>query len=329
MRVVIFGAAGFVGLNIVEALMTAGHHVAAFDLNPIPPAALALFKRLPGQLVVMEGDIRDAAIAREAIGTGTDAIILGAAVTAGPAREAAEPERIMAVNLGALIPLLERAKEIGVRRVVNLSSVAAYGQAARDKLLLEEQDAAFPVSLYAISKLASEQVLARLCALWGLSACSLRLSTVFGPWEHDTGHRDSLSPPYQIMRAALDGEPALLPRNSRRDWVYAPDVAAGVSAVLHSHEASHMVYNLTGSAVWSLLDWGCVIAQLRPGFECRLADAGETPTIDLHSAADRLPMSPARLKTATGWSAAYGLDDSARHLDRWWSDHRSFGGAAA
>ena len=264
MRVVIFGGAGFVGLNIVEALLRAGNHVTAFDINPIPPAALAFFESLPGQLLAVEGDIRDAGIARAAIGAGTDAVILGAAVTAGSAREAAEPTRIMAVNLGALVPLLERAREVGVQRIVNLSSVAAYGQATRDKSMLEEQDATWPVSLYAISKLASEQILARLAALWRLDACSLRLSTVFGPWEHDTGNRDSLSPPLQVMRAAFNGAPALLPRDSRRDWIYAPDVAAGVIATLQAKEVNR-VYNLTGTTMWSLLDWGPVDLGLAAG----------------------------------------------------------------
>ena len=324
MRVVIFGGAGFVGLNIVEALLRTGNDVTAFDINPIPSAALTLFKTLPGQLAVVRGDISDPRMARAAIEPGAEAIILGAAITAGPAREMREPARIMAVNLGSLVPLLERAKEMGVRRIVNLSSVAVYGKAIRTGAMLVEEDAAWPVSLYAISKLTSEQIIARLSTLWGLNACSLRLSTVFGPWEYGTGHRDSLSPPFQIMRAALKGMPALLPRDSRRDWIYAPDVAAGVIAALRGDATPHTVYNLTGQTTWSLFDWGRMIGTLRPGFDCRLAAAGETPTIDLHAAADRLPMSPDRLKAATGWSAAYGLEESARHLDRWWSEHRAF-----
>ena len=325
MRVVIFGGAGFVGLNIVEALLTAGDDVTVFDLNPIPRAALAVFKTLPGQLGVIQGDIRDAAVARAAIAPGTEAVILGAAVTAGPAREAAEPARIMEVNLGSLVPLLERAKEMGVRRIVNLSSVAVYGRAHRSKALLEEEDAAWPASLYAISKLASEQVITRLAALWGLSACSLRLSTVFGPWEYGTGHRDSLSPPFQIMRAAAKDKPAILPRDSYRDWIYAPDIAAGVIAALQSGMMTHPIYNLTGSTTWSLLEWGRLIAALQPGFTCRLAEASETPTIDLHAAADRLAMSPDRLKAATGWSAAHGLEGSSNHLHHWWSKHADVG----
>ena len=292
MRVVIFGGAGFVGLNIVEALLRTGNDVTAFDINRIPSAALTLFKTLPGQLAVVRGDICDPRMARAAIEPGAEAIILGAAITAGPAREMREPARIMAVNLGSLVPILERAKEVSVRRIVNLSSVAVYGKAHRTKARLEEEDAAWPVSLYAISKLASEQIIARLSTLWGLNACSLRLSTVFGPWEYGTGHRDSLSPPFQIMRAALKSEPALLPRDSHRDWIYAPDVAAGVIAALRAEAMPHTVYNLTGQTTWSLFDWGRMIGTLRPGFDCRLAAAGETPTIDLHAAADRLPMSP-------------------------------------
>ena len=95
-----------------------------------------------------------------------DAIVLGAAITAGPEREAADPESILQVNLLAQVPILTAARRSGVRRVVNLSSAAAYGTAAFRNTLLDEETACDPASLYAITKFASEKVAARLAALW-------------------------------------------------------------------------------------------------------------------------------------------------------------------
>ncbi|HTP94589.1 MAG TPA: NAD-dependent epimerase/dehydratase family protein, partial [Burkholderiales bacterium] len=59
MTTIVTGAAGFVGLNIVEALLSRGEDVVAFDLAPPPPAARAEFASRPGRLRVVEGDVRD------------------------------------------------------------------------------------------------------------------------------------------------------------------------------------------------------------------------------------------------------------------------------
>ena len=102
----------------------------------------------------------------EVIAAGYEAIILGAAITAGPEREAADPETILQVNLLAQTPILIAARRFGVGRIINLSSAAAYGASAFGSLPLDEETACDPVSLYAITKFASEKVAARLAALW-------------------------------------------------------------------------------------------------------------------------------------------------------------------
>ena len=146
---------------------------------------------------------------------------------------------------------------------------------------------------------------------------SLRLSAVFGPWERATGQRDTTSAPFQITEAAWLGEPALLERPGERDWVYASDVADAVSRVLQTPLLQHRVYNVSSPWRWSALAWGQAYAATRPGFECRLASDGETPTIALHSAADRASLSTTRLRDELGWSAGHDLARSAVHLDNW------------
>lgn len=314
-RVLVLGGAGFVGLNIAETFQRGGHDVVVFDRCP-PPA------EFPVPVRGLVGDVRD----RDGLGAiltdEIDAIVLGAAVTAGPARESSDPETILAVNLSALPPILALARDRGVRRIINLSSAAVYGASASAGELLDEATPAEPESLYAITKFASERVGSRLAALWGLDFVSLRLSAVFGPWERDTGVRDTLSAPAQIMSALAEDRPALLVRPGERDWIDARDVAEAVLAVAtSSRRPAHAVYNVSTGTRWSALAFGQALARLKPGFICRLAETDEKPTIDLHSGFDRPSLTTDRLRADYGWTARFGMAESAAALLDWHSRH--------
>jgi UDP-glucose 4-epimerase len=198
LSVLIVGGAGFVGLNIVELLLRRGISVVVLDRADMPEVARAELAAHPGRLTCMQGDIEDRDVVDRAITRGIDAIVLGAAITANAARDAEEPERILRVNLLSQVPILAAAKAASVRRVVNLSSGSAYGAIADGAEELDEAMRPDPVSLYALSKFASEKLGARLADLWKLDVVSVRLSTVFGPWERPTGVRDTLSPQVQI-----------------------------------------------------------------------------------------------------------------------------------
>jgi len=320
-RILLIGGCGFVGLNIAEALLRQGHNVTLLDRHALPTAAAAAFGALSGRLTTGIVDVTRPDTVAPYLRDGADGMVLGAAITAGLAREAAAPEAILAVNLGALPGLLRLARDAAVGRVLNLSSAAAYGAGPGDTPL-DEAGPACPTGLYAITKLAGEGVCDRLGALWGLDVISLRLSAVFGPWEHATGLRDTLSPPFQVMRAAAAGTPALLPRPGLRDWVYAPDVAEAVAMLLAAERPRQRLYNVTGAVPWPLLGWGQALRRVpRPGFACLLAEGGEVPTIDLHGTADRAPLSSSRLDGEFGWRARYGAAAAAAHFEAWWLAH--------
>ena len=317
----IFGGAGFAGLNIAEALLKRGRDVVVFDCADIPAAARATFKGLPGKLDAVRGDVTDAAAIARAITSGTDGVIFGTAVTANAARDAAEPELVLNTNLMSLPPILRLSKAMGVRRVVNLSSVAAYGAAGDRYPLLDETTAPDPQTLYAISKFATERVGERLGSLWDLDVISVRLCSVFGPWEYATGLRDTLSPHLQLMLAAERGVPALLPRPIKRDWTFAPDMAEGVITVLDAKAPKHSLYNVAPGQTWSILEWGNELAKVRPGFVCRLAAAGETINVDPHAPSDRVPLSATRIADDLGWRAGTSLAQSITAYDAWWKTH--------
>src|SRR5829696_587133 len=322
MRILVFGGAGFVGLNIAAALLAHGHADTGFDRAGLPLEAQKDFTSHGDRLTAIHGDVRDSRAVEAVIANGYDAIILGAAITAGPEREASDPETILQVNLLAQTPILIAARRAGVKRIINLSSAAAYGTSAFRNVLLDEETPCDPASLYAITKFASEKVAARLAGLWPCEIISVRLSAVFGPWERGNDVRDTPSPQAQILAAMQEGDEAVLSRPGVRDWIYAVDVAEAVTLLIEAARPKHQLYNISTGVEWSALRWGQELAALHPAFVCRLADAGEAVTVDLHSPADRAPLSVARMAEEFGWRARFGCMDSAADLSRWWTEHR-------
>jgi len=321
LNILIFGGTGFVGINIAAVLLARGHRVTLFDRAALPHAATQAFAVYRDALSVMEGDITMPFAAEMLTEKGFDAVILGAAITAGPAREAADPQSILQVNLTAQLPILIAARRSGVGRIVNLSSGSAYGAAGFRHSSLDEQVPCEPVSFYAVTKYASERVVERLADLWQADFVSVRLSGVFGPWERDTGVRDTLSPQFQIIEALRYKREAVLARPGVRDWIYAPDVADAVALLIEAPKLRHKLYNISTGREWTALQWGQHLAGLHPGFVCRLARPGETLTVDLHTEADRAPLSISRMEDEFGWRARFGCADSAAHLNDWWIRH--------
>ncbi len=321
MKILIFGGTGFVGINIAASLLARGHGVTLFDRTNLPSGARQVFAGYGDLLTVVLGDVTEPQLVESVIASGYDAIILGAAITAGPVRDAADPHSILQVNLMAQLPMMSAARNSRVGRIINLSSAAAYGAAAFRHPLLDEDTACDPVSLYAITKYASERVAARLAALWQSDIISVRLSAAFGPWERATGVRDTPSPQMQIVAALQRQDEAVLSRPGIRDWIYAPDVADAVTLLIEAAKPKHGLYNISTGREWSALQWGQDLAARRHGFVCRLAEPGEAPTIDLHSEADRAPLSVSRMEQEFGWRARFGCADSVADLDNWWAHH--------
>ena len=324
----IFGGAGFVGLNIAQALLEQERSVVLFDRSPPPRTALAALGAL-GSLGVLSGDVRDTAAVRDAFAVaakdGPPDVVFGAAITADDKRDSEEPELVLETNLLSLAGVMRAAREVHARRIVNLSSVAAYGDSMfGEAALLEDATCAEPRGLYALTKFASERLLDRLASLWGLDALSVRLSGVFGPWERPTGARDTLSPFFQMLQLAQAGTPAVLARAGLRDWTYAPDAAQAVCALLSAVRPAARLYNVSGCRQFSLLEWGERLASLRPGFECRLARAGEASNVDLHGERDRAPLSGARIAGELGVQAHYDCALSVTHLHAWLRQHAEF-----
>ena len=328
MSALIVGGCGFVGLNIAEALLRRGDDVVLFDANPLHAAAAAAFDALPGTFTTCQGDVRDPADVAAAFVRGdVDAVYYGAAMTSGPEREREAPDQVLAVNLGGFINVMKAAGAAGgVRRVINIGSGSAYGpyRMEGEGALIEGVTPSAPESLYGITKHVSEAVGRRLGDLLSLDVRSVRLAAVYGPWEIDSGARDTLSPLMQAALAAMSGEAAILPRRDSQDWVYSRDVATALVALMEAEAPSHELYHIVSAVPCGVIDWCAALARQYAAFAFSLAKGDEVATINLHGNADRRPLSGARLTDDVGYTLPNDPDAAFEDFLAWMAEHGAF-----
>ncbi len=249
-----------------------------------------------------------------------------AVITAGSAREKADPEGIVAVNVQGAVATLMAAAARGVPRFVYPSSGSIYGAAARDVPLIDEDALSpAPVSLYGLTKRAAETLLPRVAETQGVRFAAARLGSVYGPWEYATGVRDTLSPMLQVLEYARRGEEAVLGPAWRGDFVFSRDVADGLVRLADAPALSRTVYNLGSGRLGSAETWCEALAQLVPGFRWRRAAAGETGNVDSHTGFHRGPMAIGKIARDTGFAPRH---DFAGAAAAWlaWADQFGAGG---
>ena len=326
MITLVTGATGFVGTNIVEALLGRGDEVVAFGQGGMPANAQAAFSRSSKQLTAIEGDVRDAACV-DALFTGPrriERLVHASAITAGVVREKREPFSIAEVNVAGTARVLEAAHRHGVRRIVHVSSGSAYGRSLFECPRLHEQVTPdLPETMYQITKFAGERIALRLRTLYGLDLVCVRLGSVIGPWERDTGVRDTLSTHFQLARLAVQGQCAILPqRQYRRDWVYCRDVAAGIVALLEANAPAHALYNLSSDREWGGLEPWCERLQATFGaFSYRVAAEGEHSNLAISELQDRGVMDIARISQDIGFRPRFGPQGAYDDYMRWLQEY--------
>lgn len=327
MTILVTGGSGFIGLNLIEELLQGGRNVVSCSLDALPDAARLAFRELPGRLTEARADVRDAAaIERLMDEHAVERVWHGATITAGVARERENPASIIDTNVLGTLAVLEAARRHGVARFVVVSSAAVYGEAIYGGADIDETAPAVPQTMYGITKLACERLGARWASLWGMDVVAGRIAAVFGPWERDTGLRDTLSPVFQLACQAARGEEAALVRGVGRDWVYSRDVARAFDLLLHTPRHVHEVYNIALGRVWPLERFCSVLEDSFPGFRCRLVDDEAASTIAYNDALER-PRSANqqhRLEGEFGLAPRGDLDAALADYAEWARVHADF-----
>jgi nucleoside-diphosphate-sugar epimerase len=315
MAILVTGAAGFVALNVVEHLLAAGRDVVGLDRIPLPRRAVRDFAALPGRLVMIGGSIlSDADLSRALTVRPVEAVIHCAVITAGPAREKADPMSILAVNVDGAAATLVAAAKRGVKRFVYTSSGAVYGSGAAVPLVREDTARPAPLNLYGLTKFAAESILPRIAVTQGVGLTAARLGQVYGPWEYATGVRDTLSPMLQTLEV---GQEAVLGTPWLGDYTMSRDIARGLVMIADQPSLPRTVYNLSTGRQTNIEGWCRALETRVPGFTWRRAWGNEAANVESHSGFDRGAMDIANLTADTGYKPAFDFDSAAEHLLAW------------
>ncbi|HZM51068.1 MAG TPA: NAD-dependent epimerase/dehydratase family protein [Vicinamibacteria bacterium] len=242
MKVVVTGAAGFIGSHLTESLLADGHEVtgvdAFTDYYPRPIKERNLEKsRSHGKFRLVEGRLQDLDL--RPLLDGVDRVFHLAAQAGVRASWGREFSHYTDHNVLATQRLLEAARAAGGPRVVYASSSSVYGDAPT--LPLSEDARCEPVSPYGVSKLAAEHLGVLYHRNFGLPVVSLRYFTVYGPRQRPdmAFHR--------FLKAARDAEPIHLygDGGQTRDFTFVSDIVAATRAAADSGRPGS-VYNVGG-----------------------------------------------------------------------------------
>jgi UDP-glucuronate 4-epimerase len=257
-KVIVTGAAGFIGSHVVDALLARGDIVVGIDnfdsfYDPDLKRANLADAMLHPSFELVEADVRDAAAMRRVIDTFSPDAIVHLAARAGVRPSIADPALYAAVNVLGTTVLLDAARAAKIARLVIASSSSVYGNDATPPFR-EDDPAITPISPYAATKRAAELMCETYAALcdW-MRIISLRFFTVYGPRQ-----RPDLAI-HSFTRKISCGEPIPFfgDGTAERDYTYVTDTVQGVLGAINLTRTSkpgHEIFNLGESAVTSLSD---------------------------------------------------------------------------
>ena len=232
MRILVTGAAGFIGSTLSQRLLARGDEVLGYDnLNDYydPTLKQARLDRLTPQagFQFVRGALEDRAALEQAFARFRPQRVVNLAAQAGVRYSLTNPYAYVEANLVGFINVLEACRHGGVEHLVYASSSSVYG--ANRKLPFSVQDAVdHPVSLYAATKKANELMAHTYSHLYALPTTGLRFFTVYGPW----GRPDMAL--FLFTRKILAGEPIEVFNHGHhtRDFTYIDDIVEGVVRTL-------------------------------------------------------------------------------------------------
>ncbi len=245
MNFLITGAAGFLGSKLANYLVREGHQVRGLDdLSTGDPQALS------PDVLFTRGDVND----RPKLWTllqEVDCVYHLAARVAVP-ESVLYPREYNAVNVGGTVSLMEAMRDVGVRRVVFISSGAVYGDQGEQPL--NETAHPNPRSPYAVSKLAAEYYVRTIGDLWGIESVCLRVFNAYGPGQHLPPSHPPVIP--NFLKQAMRGGTLVMHGEGQqtRDYVYVDDVVSTMIAASTAPGINHLVINVGSGVETSIRD---------------------------------------------------------------------------
>ena len=321
-RVLVTGAAGFIGMHTAQALLARGDQVVGVD-NLDPYYEVSLKEARLAELVSRPGfaferlDLADAESTARLFRDGRFGRVVHLAAQPGVRYSLINPAAYLRANVEAFGHVLEGCRHAKVEHLVYASSSSVYG-ANHTLPFSEDQPTDHPVSLYAATKKADELMAHCYAHLYGLPATGLRFFTVYGPW----GRPDQA--PMLFTRAILAGEPIRVFNHGkmRRDFTYVDDIVEGVVRVLDrppardaADGAPHAIYNIGNHDAVELETFIATLERLLGRAAIRdpqPMQPGDVPAT--YASIDRL-------HALTGFAPRTPLGDGLARFVRWYRYH--------
>ncbi|HUE78770.1 MAG TPA: SDR family oxidoreductase [Sphingomicrobium sp.] len=251
------GAAGFIGSNLVEALLSADQEVAGLDnfatghRGNLEEVKATVGEDRWSRFKLIKADIRDRDACAQAV-DGVDYVLHQAALGSVP-RSLADPLTSHDVNVTGFVNLIDAARNAGVKRFVYAASSSTYGD--EPNLPKREERIGNPLSPYAATKLTNEIYAAVYARSYDFPSIGLRYFNVFGPKQDPDGPYAAVIPKW--VAAMLGGRPIEIygDGSTSRDFCYVANaVQANLRAALAGDDAQNQVYNVAVGERTSLLD---------------------------------------------------------------------------
>lgn len=263
MKILVTGAAGFIGFHTAKRLLDRGDEVVGFDnLNPYyDPKLKERRVEMLGEydsFRMVRGGLTEPESLEEAfdlLGAGKDTRVCHLAAQAGVRHSIENPDAFIRDNLVGFNAVIQQCREREVGGLIFASTSSVYGNNS-DSLLSEEGDTDAQVSLYGMTKKANELQAKVYSHLYDMNCTGLRFFTVYGPW----GRPDMAL--FLFTRAILAGETMKVFGHGkmRRDFTYIDDIVTGVVAALDKNYKMEII-NLGGGKTEELMDFIQLIEQ--------------------------------------------------------------------
>lgn len=324
-RILLTGAAGFVGFHLAQRLVAAGAIVLGVDnLNAyydvsLKEARLAALAKLDG-FAFQQLELADHAAVADAFARVRPDCAINLGAQAGVRHSLEQPRAYTASNIDGFLSVLEACRNHPVQHLIYASSSSVYGTNASVPFR-ETDHVEQPVSLYAATKRANEMMARTYSHLFGIPASGLRFFTVYGPW----GRPDMAY--FSFTKAILAGEsiPVFNQGRMRRDFTFVDDVTEAIVrlvdrppakvGLIDAGGAPHTIYNV-GNHTPVDLDRFITAIETACG---RKAERRNLPM-----QAGDVPVTYAdvsRLMAATGFSPATSIEDGIGRFVAWYRSY--------